>query len=142
MRKLLISLAVLLLPAFALAVDSPLAKAAEVLPFRALGPGLMSGRIADLAVLTQGDYIKIVDYTGRQFAKGKKGFIRADEKKAFDKLGLNPNHLVHRVKAFGPGLGARWFRFVGELEEFVEKIDELKKRTLFGIGLARTLQKA
>jgi putative transposase len=35
--------------------------------------------------LTKGDYIKIVDYTGRQFAKGKKGFIKADEKKAFDK---------------------------------------------------------
>jgi REP element-mobilizing transposase RayT len=57
--------------------------------------------------LTQGDYIKIVDYTGRQLAKGKKGFIRADEKKAFDKLGLNPDHWVHRVKAFGPDFGAR-----------------------------------
>jgi hypothetical protein len=67
--------------------------------------------------LTQGDYIKIVDYTGRQIAKGKKGFIRAEERRAFDKLGLNPNHWVHRVKAFGPSLGARWFRFVGELEE-------------------------
>jgi hypothetical protein len=50
--------------------------------------------------LTQGDYIKIVDYTGRQLAKGKKGFIRADERRAFDKLGLNPNHWVHRVKVW------------------------------------------
>ena len=50
MRKLLISLTASLAPAFALAVDSPLTKAAEALPFRALGPGLMSGRISDLAV--------------------------------------------------------------------------------------------
>jgi BNR/Asp-box repeat len=50
MRKLLFSLAALLAPMLALAVTSPLTKAAEALPFRALGPGLMSGRIADLAV--------------------------------------------------------------------------------------------
>jgi hypothetical protein len=30
--------------------DSPLARAAAALPFRSLGPGLMSGRIADIAV--------------------------------------------------------------------------------------------
>jgi hypothetical protein len=46
------------------------------------------------------------------------------------------------MRTAGPDFGARWFRFVGELEEFVEKIDEHKKRTLFGIGLARTLRKA
>jgi Sortilin, neurotensin receptor 3, len=53
MRRLLMSLTTLLVPALALAADSPLSpltKAAEALPFRALGPGLMSGRIADLAV--------------------------------------------------------------------------------------------
>jgi hypothetical protein len=103
---------------------------------------LIGCRSYNTPTLTQGDYIKIVDFTGRQFVKGKKGFIKADEKKAFDKLGLNPNHWVHRVKAFGPGFGARWFRFVGELEEFVEKIAELNKRSLFGIGLARKFQKA
>src|SRR5262245_364930 len=30
--------------------ESPLAKAAAALPFRSLGPGLMSGRIQDIAV--------------------------------------------------------------------------------------------
>ncbi len=50
MRKLLFGLAALLVPSVALAADSPLAKAASALPFRSLGPGLMSGRISDLAV--------------------------------------------------------------------------------------------
>jgi len=36
---------------------------------------------------------------------------------------------------------ARWFRFVGELEDFVKNIAELKKRTLFGKGLAAQFQK-
>jgi len=91
--------------------------------------------------LTQADYIKVVDFTGRQFAKGKKGRINAAEQCAFDKLGLNPAHWVHRVKAFGPNFGARWFRFVGELEDFVEKIPEFKKRTLFSKGMAAKFQK-
>jgi len=56
--------------------------------------------------LTQADYISIVDFTGRQFAKGKKGGTKAHEQRAFDKLGLNPAHWVHRVKAFGPNFGA------------------------------------
>jgi len=48
---------------------------------------------------------------------------------------------VHRVKAFGPNFGARWFRFVGELEDFVEKIPEFKKRTLFSKGMAAKFKK-
>ncbi|HEV7669985.1 MAG TPA: glycosyl hydrolase [Thermoanaerobaculia bacterium] len=50
MRNLLFGLAALLVPSVALAADSPLAKAASALPFRSLGPGLMSGRISDVAV--------------------------------------------------------------------------------------------
>ncbi|HWN41857.1 MAG TPA: hypothetical protein VNW71_06520, partial [Thermoanaerobaculia bacterium] len=30
--------------------ESPLAKAAAALPFRSIGPGVMSGRLADIAV--------------------------------------------------------------------------------------------
>ena len=50
MRKLLFGLAALLVPSVASAADSPLAKAVSALPFRSLGPGLMSGRISDVAV--------------------------------------------------------------------------------------------
>jgi hypothetical protein len=77
--------------------------------------------------ITQKDYIELVDYTGRLFAPGKKGKIRAETPKALDALGLNPNHWAQKVKGFGSGFGAKWFRFVGEVEDFTDKITELKK---------------
>jgi hypothetical protein len=81
--------------------------------------------------LSQVEYIDLVDYTGRHIAPP-----------ALEKLELKPNHWVHRVKAFRPGVAGPWFRFVGELEGFAYKATELQKRALFGIGLARRLKKA
>jgi hypothetical protein len=64
----------------------------------------------------------------------------AETPKALDALGLNPKHWTHKVKGFSSGFGATWFRFVGEVEDFTDKITELKKRSLFGINLARALK--
>ncbi len=50
MRKLFFCIAVLLVPAFGTTAESQLSQAAKALPMRSLGPGLMSGRISDLAV--------------------------------------------------------------------------------------------
>ena len=58
-----------------------------------------------------------------------------------NKLGLNSEHWLHRVQAFGEGFGAKWFRAIGELGDMIEKALEIKQRTLFGIGLARHLAK-
>jgi len=49
--------------------------------------------------------------------------------------------LAHRVQGFAEGLGAKWFRVIGELEDMIEKALEIKQRTLFGIALARHLAK-
>jgi REP element-mobilizing transposase RayT len=92
--------------------------------------------------LSQADYIDLVDYTGRQIAPGKRGSIKATEPPALEKLGLKPDHWIHRVKAFSPGFVGHWFRFVGELEDVADKAAELQKRALFGVGLARRLKKA
>jgi hypothetical protein len=92
--------------------------------------------------LSQAEYIDLVDYTGRHIAPGKTGVIKATEPPALEKLGLKPNHWVHRVKAFSPGFAGHWFRFVGELEDFADKAAELQKRALFDVGLARRLKKA
>jgi hypothetical protein len=75
--------------------------------------------------------MQLVDCTGRLFAPGKKGKISAETPKALDALGLNPNHWAHKVKGFGSGFGAKWFRFVAEVEDFTDKMTELKKRSLF-----------
>jgi len=53
-----------------------------------------------LPTLTKGEYIDLVDYTGRQVYPGKRGVIKENEPKALDKLGLNSEHWAHRVQAF------------------------------------------
>jgi len=55
----------------------------------------------NLPTLTEGEYIDLVDYTGRQVYPVKRGRIKESEPKALDKLGLNPAHWAHRVQAFG-----------------------------------------
>ena len=95
----------------------------------------------NLPTLTEGEYIDLVDYTGRQVYPGKRGKIRESEPKALYKLGLNAEHWAHRVQAFGEGFGAKWFRVIGELEDMIEKALEIRQRTLFGIGLAGRLAK-
>ena len=95
----------------------------------------------NLPTLTEGEYIDLVDYTGRQVYPGKRGKIKESEPKALEKLDLNPEHWAHHVQGFGEGFGAKWFRVIGELEDMIEKALEIKQRTLFGIGLARHLAK-
>jgi len=92
-----------------------------------------------LPTLTEGKYIDLVDYTGRQVYPRKRGMIRESEPKALDKLGLNAAHWAHRVQGFAEGFGDKWFRVIGELEDMIEKALEIKQRTLFAIGLARHL---
>jgi len=62
---------------------------------------LMGCQSYNLPTLTEGEYIDLVDYTGRQIYPGKRGVIKESEPKALEKLGLNPEHWAHRVQAFG-----------------------------------------
>ena len=68
---------------------------------------------------------------------GKRGKIAASEPKALTKLELDKNHGMTRVK----GIGSGYWRVVGELEELLDKAQEISQRTLFGIGFARILNK-
>ena len=86
--------------------------------------------------MTEAEYIALVDFTGREWHPDKRGVITADEPPVLRKLGLDKDHWTMKVKGFG---SASW-RVVGSLEELIEKAKELKQRTLFGIGFARTLK--
>ena len=86
--------------------------------------------------MTEAEYIALVDFTGRERHPDKRGVITADEPPVLRKLGLDKDHWTMKVKGFG---SAHW-RVVGSLEELIEKAKELKQRTLFGIGFARTLK--
>jgi len=62
---------------------------------------LMGCQSYNLPTLTEGEYIDLVDCTGRQVYPGKRGVIKESEPKALDKSGLNPGHWAHRVQGFG-----------------------------------------
>jgi len=49
--------------------------------------------------------------------------------------------IERRTRELSNGFGAKWFRVIGELEDMIEKALEIKQRTLFGKGLARSLAK-
>jgi|GEM_PF-4925899 len=55
----------------------------------------------NLPTLTAGEYIDLVDYTGRQVHSGKRGMIEESEPKALDKLGIITEHSANRVQKIG-----------------------------------------
>jgi hypothetical protein len=87
--------------------------------------------------ITVGDYLELVDFTGRQIAPEKPGKIAASEPAALTKLGLSKDHWTTKVK----GIGSGYWRVVGALQDLQELAKELGLRTLYGIGIARVLAK-
>ena len=98
---------------------------------------LVGVRSFNMPLISEADYIELVDFTGRELHPGKRGKIAAHEPKALTKLGLDKNHWTMRVK----GIGSGYWRVVGEVEELIDKAKEVSQRTLFGIGFARILNK-
>jgi REP element-mobilizing transposase RayT len=85
--------------------------------------------------VTVGEYIELVDDTGRQVRKDKRGAIPAGEPKALKKLGLSPDHWTRQVK----GVGSGFWRVVGAAEAIEEKAVAMQQQFLRGIGFARAL---
>lgn len=85
--------------------------------------------------ITVAEYIELVDHTGRQVRKGKRGTIPADEPRALKKLGLSPNNWTRHVK----GVGCGYWRVVGTLAAIEEKASAMQQVFLRGIGFARAL---
>jgi REP element-mobilizing transposase RayT len=81
------------------------------------------------------EYIELVDDTGRQIRKDKRGAIPTYEPRALKKLRLSPDHWTRKVK----GVGSGFWRVVGTLEAIEEKAAAMQQQFLRGIGFARTL---
>ena len=86
-------------------------------------------------LLTNADYLELVDFTGRMIHPGKRGAIKETEPKALTKLGLDPQHWTAKVKGIGNG----YWRVVAEIEDLIDLAAQFKQRTLYGIGFARQL---
>jgi len=85
--------------------------------------------------ITVAEYIELVDDTGRQVRKDKRGAISADEPRALKKLSLSPDHWTWQVK----GVGSGYWRVVGTVEAIEEKVIAMQQQFLRGIGFARAL---
>jgi hypothetical protein len=102
---------------------------------------LLGCRSANMPLLTEGEYLELVDFTGRQLHPNKRGKIGEGEPAALKKLGISAEHWSKRVQGFGTGIGAKWWRFIGELPDLLGKATELDQRTVFGVGLLRAMLK-
>ena len=89
-------------------------------------------------LLTNADYLELVDFTGRLIHPGKRGAIKESEPKALTKLGIDARHWSARVKGIGNG----YWRVVAEVEDLIDLALQFKQRTLYGIGFARQLIRA
>ncbi|MCU0730501.1 MAG: hypothetical protein MUE84_02820 [Hyphomonas sp.] len=85
--------------------------------------------------VTVGEYIELVDDTGRQIRKDKCGAISAAGRRALQKLGISPDHWTRKIK----GIGSGFWRVVGTVEEIQEKATAMQQQFLRGIGFARAL---
>jgi hypothetical protein len=85
--------------------------------------------------ITVAEYIELVDDTGRQVRKDKRGAISAKEPRALKKLGLSPNHWTRQVK----GVGSGFWRVVGAADAIEEKARAMQQQFLRGVGFARAL---
>jgi len=90
----------------------------------------------NMPLLTNADYLQLVDYSGRLIHPGKRGAIKETEAKALTKLGLDPNHWSAKVQGIGNG----YWRVVAEVDNLIDLTKQFKQRTLYGIGFARRLK--
>jgi hypothetical protein len=82
-----------------------------------------------------GEYVALVEWTGRQVREGKRGAIPAHATRTLDRLGVEADRWSTRVK----GIGSGYWRVVGEAQDLVDAAEALGQRWLKGIGLATAL---
>jgi REP element-mobilizing transposase RayT len=92
-------------------------------------------RASDKPFLSIGldDYLKLVDWTGRQLRSDKRGAIPGDVAPILDRLQVRGDGWLGVVEHFG-----RWFRHAaGRAESVAQRAVELGRSHLHGIGPAR-----
>lgn len=82
-----------------------------------------------------GEYLALLEWTGRQVRPGKRGSIPVDAPSVLAMLDTEPCRWAMRVKAIGSG----YWRAVGEVHDLLEIAQHLGQRWLKGVGVAAKL---
>ena len=88
--------------------------------------------------LTLGEYLELVEWTGKQVRPEKRGTLAADAPGVLARFEARADRWQVRVKAIGSG----YWRVVGEVDDLVERARQLKQRWLKGMRLAVALARA
>ena len=98
----------------------------------------IAGSIATCLPLKLGEYLALVEWTGKQVRPDKRGAIPKNAPSVLQRFESNPDRWAVRVKAIGSG----YWRIVGETQDLVAWAARLHQRWIKGIGLATRLAKA
>jgi hypothetical protein len=84
-----------------------------------------------------GDYIELVEWTGKQIRPDKRGAIPKQAPSVLKHLYASEKRWVIQVK----GIGSNYWRVVGDINDLLEKAKQLNQRWLKGLGTALALSK-
>jgi len=82
------------------------------------------------------EYLKLVDETGRMIRDDKPGSIDSALPTIVRRLGLSESAWLSQVQ----GTQSRYWRVIGHVESFLDKAIELRQRWLQGLTFARRLR--
>ena len=83
------------------------------------------------------DYIQLVEWTGKQVRSDKRGAIAKHAPSIMKQLHIKENRWTTQVK----GIGSRFWRVVGDVNDLLEIAKRLNQRWLKGLGTAMALEK-
>lgn len=92
---------------------------------------------SNLDLMTETQYLELVDWTGRTLHPGKRGTIAGDAPQILDRLGVAPSQWSVQVS----GTECLYWRAIGRVESLVESALRSGRRWLCGIGAARRLER-
>jgi REP element-mobilizing transposase RayT len=103
-------------------------------PHQPLRPLAASSRSQFLSVTT-GQYLALVDWTGRTLHPGKKGAVPTDAPPILARLGLRPRQWLIQV----PATESHYWRAIGCTEALLARAHSAGLKWMRGIGMARAV---
>ncbi|MBL8262723.1 MAG: hypothetical protein JNM58_09865 [Xanthomonadaceae bacterium] len=95
----------------------------------------VAGSLRPTFDLTVADYLQILDWTGRQLVKGKRGRISPDAPAVLSTIDHEGTRWATRVAAFGSG----WHRAAGSAHDLMALAERMGQQWLAGLRLALKL---